>query len=347
MSTRDEREILVALFAALDRRERAADLADDAIVIQVARRHRLTPLLSARCRGVLPGRLEETFHRDHVLTAARNLALSAVAEECVGALAATGVEAALLKGLAYERTLYEAVGARPTSDVDLLVRGRDRRAAFEVLDRLDFEPRAAAPGFDDPDYHEVAWRRDHVEIDLHMALAPLVRCAIDHDAVWRDMREIALGATRARALSATHAAVFHALHMTIDHFDVPGLYLVDLARLLPAQSDTESAEATARAWRCHRPFTTSVALAAAFQPLWAAGQPSIVTSARSEEVIAHFGGVAPLPRRDQLRRKLSHFDALPDALRYTIVQGRRHLRELAERHVLHRSPRARLGLPPS
>ena len=224
MSARAEREILVALFAALDRRERAADLADDPLVVQVARRHRLTPLLSARCRGALAGSLEETCHRDHVLTAARNLALSAIAEECVGALAASGVEVALLKGLAYERTLYEAVGARPTSDVDLLVRERDRRAAFDALDRLGFEPKAAAPGFDDPDYHEVAWRRDHVEVDLHMALAPLVRCAIDPDAVWRDRRALTIGATRARALSPPHAAVFHALHMTIDHFDVPGLY---------------------------------------------------------------------------------------------------------------------------
>ena len=109
----------------------------------------------------------------------------AVAEECVGALAAAGVEAALLKGLAYERTLYPQPGARPTSDVDLLVRARDRRAAFDVLDRLGFEPRAAAPGFDEPDYHEVAWNRGGVEVDLHLALAPYARCAIDYEDVWR------------------------------------------------------------------------------------------------------------------------------------------------------------------
>ena len=344
MGARDARQILVALFAALEQREAAARLTDDPAILAVARRHRLTPLLSIRARGALSSALDQACRHDHVLTAARNLALAYVAEECVAALTAAGVQAALLKGLAYERTLYEQPGARPTSDVDLLVRDRDRRTAFDVLDRLGFEPRAAAPGFDEADYHEVAWRRGHVEIDLHMALAPFVRCAIDYDAVWRDMVPVTLGTTRALVLAPTHAAVFHALHMTIDHFDVPALYLVDLSRLLPTPNDVEAAQATARAWRCERPVATSLALTAAFLPRWPA-RPTTPAPLRSREVIHRFGRLAPLPRSDQLRRKFSHFDTVPDAVRYTLVQGRRHLREILERRLRHRSPRARLGLP--
>src|SRR5580692_4322683 len=74
----------------------------------------------------------------------------------------------------------------PTSDIDLLVPGEQRREAFAALDRLGFEPRAAAPGFDDADYHEVAWTRAGAEIDLHMALAPLARCRIDYAAIWKE-----------------------------------------------------------------------------------------------------------------------------------------------------------------
>jgi hypothetical protein len=345
LSFERERAILVALLEAIDDRDRAATLGDDEAVLAVARRHRLTPLLSVRCRGALPAQLEEASRRDHVVTSARNLAFAAVAEECVAALAATGVEAALLKGLAYERTLYQQPGARPTGDVDLLVRDGDRRAAFGVLDRLGFEPRAAAPGFDEADYHEVAWRRQHVEIDLHMALAPYVRCSIDYGVVWREMREVALGAARPRVLAPTHAAVFHALHMAIDHFDVPALYLVDLARLLPAASDIERARETARAWRCHRPLETALALTAAFQPRWPGPSPS-EAPARAREVIAGFGGLAPLPRRAQLRRKYAHFDSIPDAVRYTLVQGRRHVREALARRFQRRSARDRLGFEP-
>ena len=172
-----ERETLRALFAALADRQSAAALVDGPALLTVARRHRLTPLLSTQCRGAPAGVPDAVCRQDHVRTVARNLALTVVAEECVAALAKAGVDTALLKGLAYERTLYAHNGARPTSDIDLLVRERDRRAAFAVLDGLGFEPRAAAPGFDEADHHEVAWRRNGVEVDLQDGARPYARAA--------------------------------------------------------------------------------------------------------------------------------------------------------------------------
>jgi hypothetical protein len=339
-----ERGILRALFAALADRRSAATLVDGPALLPVARRHRLTPLLSVRCRGALPPAFDAVCRQDHVRTVARNLALAVVAEECVAALAKAGVDTALLKGLAYERTLYAHDGGRPTSDIDLLVRERDRRAAFAVLDGLGFEPKAAAPGFDDADYHEVAWRRDGVEIDLHMALAPYVRCAIDYDEVWRGMRPLALGAARAFVLAPTHAAVFHALHMAIDHFDVPGLYLTDLARLVPDAAALDAARVAARAWRCRRPLETSVILASAFCASWAAAERGPSPPFPAGRVVAAFGGIAPVRRAEQLLRKFAHFDGPVDAFRYTAVQGRRHVRELFERKVRRRSPSSRLHI---
>jgi hypothetical protein len=340
-----EREVLRALFAALADRARAAALTDGPLLLAVGRRHRLTPLLSSECRGSLPPAFEAACRRDHVLTTARNLALASVAEECVAALSAAGVDTALLKGLAYDRELYPMPGTRPTSDVDLLVRERDRRAAFGALDRLGFEPRAAAPGFDDSNYHEVAWRRDGVEIDLHLALAPYARCGIDYDALWAAMRPMPMGRARAFVMAPEHTAVFHALHMAIDHFDVPGLYLVDLARLLPTGADVSAAHATARAWRCRRPFETSVALTAAFQRYWAGGRALGDRSLAAARVVRRFGGVERLPRPEQLLRKFVHFDTIGDALRYTGVQARRNLHELVERRIWRRSARARLKMP--
>jgi hypothetical protein len=346
MEARADRQLLLAIFAALEDPGRAATLGADPRVLVVGRRHRLTPLLASLCRATLPPALGDACRQDLVVTAARSLALGAVAEECVLALAAAGVEAAVLKGLAYERALYPRAGSRPTGDVDLLVRDRDRRAAFAVMDHLAFEPRAAAPGFDEPDYHEVAWTRGGVEIDLHLALAPYARCEIDYDLVWRDVRPLELGAAPARILSPAHAAVFHGLHMAIDHFDVPALYLIDLARLLATPDDLAAARAAGRAWRCARPLATSLALAAAFQPSWAATLPldAAPTPTWAARVAATYGGVEHLPRPQQLWRKYEHFDTPWDALRYTNAQGRRHARELVERHLRRRSARERLGL---
>jgi hypothetical protein len=340
-----ERERLVALLAALEDPPRAAELApDDPVLLAVARHHRLSPLLSATCGATLPAQLAEAFRRDRLVTAARNMILGQVAEECLGALAGAGIRTIVLKGLDYETRFYRMAGVRPTADVDLLVPDESRREAFVVLDRLGFEPRAAAPGFDDPDYHEVAWTRRGVEVDLHMALAPRARCRIDYAAVWAEAETFDLGQTKALGLGRPHGAIFHALHMAIDHFDVPAIYLVDLARLLPTDADRQLAESMARLWRCHRPLATALALTAAFLPRRAQTQTPTRTPIIGARVISQYGSLAPLPRIEQLFRKLAHFDTRLDAIPYLAIQSRRNILEKFEQHVRKRSARDRLGL---
>jgi hypothetical protein len=350
---RNEREIglLRAALAGLEdptlaeRLPRDGD-ADLELFIQVARRHRLTPLLSAVAGERLSAALAAACRRDRLLVMARNLMLARAAEECVRALAEKDVPVIVLKGIAYDCAFYSAAGTRPTADVDLLVPAGRRRAAFAVLDGLGFEPRAAAAGFDEADYHEVAWQRGDVAVDLHLALAPLVRCRIDYDEVWRSASPITIGDTQSRMLDAKRVAVFHALHMAIDHFDVPALYLLDLARQLPSQSDLDAAQIVARAWGCSRPFETSIALAEEFLPLWRVGHEPRSVRWFARRVTSRYGSLDPLPRPEQLARKLAHFDDPLTALRYTVVQGRRKVREVLLRRFHSRSARERLALDP-
>jgi hypothetical protein len=341
-----DRRHLLALMAAVADRRRASTLPDHDQVVGVARRHRLSPLLSVTSEGSLPPRLAETFRRDRLTTVVRNMLFSGAAEECIRALASDGIPSIVLKGLAYERSIYPDAGTRPTSDVDLLVPNQERRRAFAVLDHMGFEPRAAAPGFDDADYHEVAWTRAGIEVDLHLALAPLARCDIDYRAVWAAAVPLRLGATDARALRADHAAVFHALHMAIDHFGVPAIYLIDFARLLPTTDRAMAAATLARDWRCWRPFATATALAASLLPDWAPiGQASGAEPAPFSRRVVHGYGTTPsLPRPEQLRRKLQHFDTGRHALRYLWVQSRRNIVDLYERRLRRRSARKRLAL---
>lgn len=353
-----ERRLLALVLAVLESPARAGELTEPASLTQdqllaVARRHRLTPLISAASstlstestlRECLPAGFAEACRRDRLITAARNLMLAQVAEECLRAFADAGVPIIVLKGIAYESALYSNRGVRPTADVDVLVPAERRRAAFELLDRLGFEPRAAAPGFDDDDYHEVAWYRGGVEVDLHLALAPNARCRIDYREVWSQATEITIGDAVGRALDLRHAAVFHALHMAIDHFDVPALYLVDFSRQLPSSAAFEAAETIARAWGCARPFATAAALTDAFLPVWKAGHPHRDVPGFAAEVVERYGPIAPLPRPRQLRRKVAHFDDPITAFRYLAVQARRNAHELYERRIRKRSPRERLAL---
>ncbi len=214
-----------------------------------------------------------------------------------------------------------------------------------MLDRLGFEPRAAAPGFDEPDYHEVAWTRAGVEVDLHMALAPLARCGIDYWAVWRAAVPLQIGGAEALALERAHAAIFHALHMAIDHFDVPAIYLVDLARLLPDEETVSAAQELATRWRCRRPLDTATALTAAFLPRWRRTPPAPPDFAPIRaRIVMRYGTTTSLSRPEQLVRKMVHFDNLADAAHYILTQSRRNLREQIERRTSNRSARQRLNL---
>ena len=345
-SASSERQFLFAMLGALeDPAAAAAFPAGDPTFMAVARHHRLSPLLSASCAATLPAPIAEAFRRDRVVTTGRNMILGQVAEACIQALAADGIPTIILKGLDYGTRLYDAAGVRPTADVDLLVPNESRRRAFAVLDRLGFEPRAAAAGFDDADYPEVAWTRRGAEVDLHLGLAPFARCRIDYAQVWKEAEPLQLGQTETRALARTHAAIFQALHMAIDHFDVPAIYLVDLARLL-GPGHLDPVRVLARSWLCARPLATAIALAARFLPSFGKAVGSIAQSSPGARgVVEGYGSLRPLPRAAQLYRKLAHFDTPVGAIRYVAVQSRRNLGELLERRVRQRTPRERLGLP--
>ena len=312
----------------------------------VARHHRLSPLLSITCGETLPAPLAEAFRRDRVVTAARNMILGQVAEECLRALAAAGIPTIVLKGLDYETRLYGAPGARPTADVDLLVPDEKRRAAFGVLDRLGFEPRAAAPGFDDPDYHEVAWTRAGVEIDLHMALAPLARCRIDYAAIWREAEPFRLGATEtlrprppARRRSSTRCT-WRSITSTCRRSTSS-----TSARLLPTRGRRRRSRRAGAPVALPTPLRDGAGARVGDAPrLRPLARPARAAARVARRVTEGYGSTEQLPRAEQLLRKLLHFDAPGDALRYVAVQSRRNLRETYERRFRHRSARERLAL---
>lgn len=340
-----DQDLLRLLLDALEQPEEGVALPDDPRLLAVARYHRLSPLLSTLGGPAWPAPLKAAFRADRVVATARAMILGHVAQECVAALAGQGIPTILLKGLDYEGRLYHGPGLRPTGDVDVMVPHQHRRRAFAVLDRLGFEPRAAAPGFDDADYHEVAWRRRDVEVDLHMGLAPTARCRIDYAAVWEQREPFRLGTTQTAVLARSHAAVFQALHMTIDHFAVPAIYLIDLSKLLADWEALGPVQVIAAEWRCRRPLATALALTAAFLPRWGRRFPAKAGRLASG-IVRAFGSTRPLPRPEQLLRKVTHFDGPVQAARYLAIQTARNVRERIEGSLRRRTARERLRLVP-
>ena len=98
--------------------------------------------------------------------AMRSLQLDSLTSEVTQALSRDGIRSILLKGRAIEAWLYESVGPRPSSDVDLLVNPAEIARAELVLVKLGF--RAGQRGWRDVSR---SWSRDAGEVvDLHSSL---------------------------------------------------------------------------------------------------------------------------------------------------------------------------------
>lgn len=80
------------------------------------------------------------MQRAHVTTTAQNLELTHEAARVLAALEAAGAPAVPLKGIAlFLRGVYRDFGARPTLDIDVLTRPRDRARVTAVLRGLGYE----------------------------------------------------------------------------------------------------------------------------------------------------------------------------------------------------------------
>jgi hypothetical protein len=115
-------------------------------------------------------------------------------------LADVGIDALLLKGLLLADRLYGGIDRRPQFDVDVLVRRRDLRRAARALVRAGFASEAY-------DLHSRTVIRDDVKVDVHGSLrwAPAYR--LEEDALWADVREVAIAGTKVPTLSDEHTLV--------------------------------------------------------------------------------------------------------------------------------------------
>jgi len=179
------------------------------------------------------------------------------AVESIGALAAAGIDAVLLKGPAVARWLYDRADERGYGDVDLLVAPEDRAAADGVLRGLGYEPVASVapqvplPGGAEP--HAQTWfrRRDGATVDLHRCLHHTEH-VVEGDVwqeVWRDHVQLDLAGTIVAVPSARVRALHVVLHLQAK--DQPGSRAwTDLERAIARVERPvwDEAAALARRW---------------------------------------------------------------------------------------------------
>ena len=161
-------------------RELAAQVRDWDTVLELARRHRLVPLVHTHLNGLadvsLPEAVRAALREEFSANAAKNLALSVELLAVIDLLTSKGIQALPYKGPTLAQCIYGSLAARQMKDLDILVRASDVNRVVSLLERREYDaitrvlPGARTLGLE---YQSVLVRpSDETIIELHWSVVP-------------------------------------------------------------------------------------------------------------------------------------------------------------------------------
>ncbi|MFN3308605.1 MAG: nucleotidyltransferase family protein [Anaerolineales bacterium] len=211
---------------------------------QRAQRHGLAPLVywhARQGRLPIPQPLFEQFKQAYLATLARNRIFYNELERVVSALTGQGIAVVLLKGAMFARMLYEDIGLRPMSDLDILVRKTDIPQAVSLLKENGYiEPVLHQSELLKQDVtHDVHLRQSqppNVDIEVHWLLVggERFRQKTDMDWFWQRVVPFEGWPEGVYTLSPTAHLLYLCGHLGFQHGlgSIGLLWLVDIRRFL-------------------------------------------------------------------------------------------------------------------
>lgn len=182
------------------------------------------------------GLLEETpaffryaLKQDYQQSLIQNLYIQKMEKEILAALDAAGIPVIPLKGPRLAESYFGHMGARPSSDIDLLVHPEDLRRAEQCVEALHFRKdkqvhnhvvlaKATGPG------------QDPLAVELHWTLDKKNWSSLDDRRFWEEAAPIA-GYSHVKELSPTHTLYFICLHGMRHRMDSMK-YVMDIVQIL-------------------------------------------------------------------------------------------------------------------
>ena len=227
-------------------------------VLDLARQHRVAPLLAEALRAAPAGSVPPAVHEQVAEEVWRAEAARLLCEHALGALLATlaahDIEAIVLKGAALAHTLYPRPELRPYHDLDLLFRPADLRRLRAVLTAAGYREEAScldpAAGADLPLGAVPSYLAPpgNVALEVHVDALQLGLAARHRSALWDTARPVRAGDLSFRAPMPLHQLLHLAAHVHRHDYSRL-LWLLDLDLLVRRQGahlDWPAATALAR-----------------------------------------------------------------------------------------------------
>lgn len=190
-----------------------------------------------REKGLLDGTpvfFQQALKQDYQQSLVQNLYIQMMEKEILQALDAQGIPVIPLKGPRFAEAFFGHMAARPSSDIDLLVRPEDLKRAENCVEALHFHKdkqvhnhsvmvKATRPG------------QDPLAVELHWTLDKKNWSNLDDRRFWEEAQEIA-GFRHVKELSPVHTLYFICLHGMRHRMDSIK-YVVDIARILEVEGE--------------------------------------------------------------------------------------------------------------
>ena len=203
----------------------ASDAIDWEQILQLAREHRVTPLLFARLNGAAPGAVPmpvlQELREEFQANAIANLRLAGDLLGILSLFAVEGIAAVPFKGLMLASRYYGDIALREAGDLDLLIRRHDivkarrllldmgHRPIFPTASEAEAEFLSRLSGPREREYllshceHHLMDAAGRVNVDLHWAIALReFSLPLDPDGLWSRLETATLAGKPVPTLSA-------------------------------------------------------------------------------------------------------------------------------------------------
>ena len=216
-------------------------------VLELARKHRVTPLLywhlGADDSGTVPKHVLEVlrahFHDNNL----RNLSLTGELLKITRAFEAKGIPVVPFKGPTLAVLAYGSLGLREFADLDILVRKQDVSRARELLTSMGYRRQDRVAGAQEAAFlrtrrEYVFTREGGVVVELHWALTPrILAFRLKPEDLWDRVEKFTLGRDTVLTLSTEDTLLFLCVHGS-KHFWYRLAWICDVAELLRARGET-------------------------------------------------------------------------------------------------------------
>src|SRR3989338_3931771 len=225
-------------------------IVDFSKVLKIARDNNVSQMLYPVLKKSenLPNRFIGELKKDYLSTAARNTLIYLEFKNIVGVFNKNGIDVIAMKGIALAELIYQNIGLRSMSDIDLLIRKEDIKRANDALEDMGYYA-VDLSRFDGSDNYLTTcdYRSEnplHPSFHVHWHIvnssvpAPY-SSRISMDEFWRDAAHVEISDVSVLTMSPHHFLIHLCEHaMRVTHSASKLIYLVDIKALAERYKDT-------------------------------------------------------------------------------------------------------------